>query len=107
MEIEQISGARVGQAYTTMRTFDALDKMAANEGGGAGQLLGAGLGLGAGMGAGLPIGQQVGNAMNIQQNQPAADDPMVKLQKLKQLLDNSLISQDDFDKKKAEIITNL
>ncbi|MDB2576435.1 SPFH domain-containing protein [Planctomycetota bacterium] len=108
MEIEQISGASVGQAYTTMRTFDTLEKAAENEGSGAGQFMGAGLGLGAGLGAGVPIGQQVGGAMNVQPQQPpAADDPMAKLQKIKEMLDGGLISQDDFDKKKAEILESL
>lgn len=105
MEIEQISGANVGQAYTTMRTFDTLEKAAENEGGSAGQLMGAGLGLGAGLGAGVPIGQQVGEAMNVQpQQSPAPDSPMTKLHQLKQMLDSGLISQEDFDKKKAEIL---
>ena len=45
MEIEQISKAKVGQAYTTMRTFDTLEKAAENPGGGAGALLAGGLGL--------------------------------------------------------------
>jgi membrane protease subunit (stomatin/prohibitin family) len=107
MEIEQISQAKVGQAYTTMRTFDTLEKAASNEGGGAGSLLGAGLGLGAGLAAGVPIGQQVGQAMNVQPQQPPPDDPMAKLQKLKQMLDGGLISQEDFDKKKADILSKL
>lgn len=114
MEIEQISQAQVGQAYTTMRTFDTLEKAAANEGGGAGQLLGAGLGLGVGLGAGVPIGQEVGGAMNVQpqhsnQTQQAnqADDPVVKLQQLKQMLDGELISQEEFDQKKQQILDSM
>lgn len=108
MEIDQISQAKVGQAYATMRTFDTLEKAAENEGGGAGQLMGAGLGLGAGLGAGVPIGQQVGGAMNIQPEQPSqANDPMAKLQKLKQLLDGGLISQEEFDQKKRQILDSM
>lgn len=107
MEIEQISQAQVGQAYATMRSFDTLEKAAENEGGGAGQLLGAGLGLGIGLGAGAPIGQQIGGAMNIDpqgQGQVPGDDPMAKLQKLKQLFDGGLISQDEYDQKKKQIL---
>ncbi len=108
MEIDQISQANVGQAYATMRTFDTLEKAAENEGGGAGQLMGAGLGLGAGLGAGVPIGQQVGAAMNVQPAQPSqADDPTAKLQKLKQMLDGGLISQEDFEKKKNQILDSM
>jgi membrane protease subunit (stomatin/prohibitin family) len=107
MEIDQISQARVGQAYTTMRTFDTLEKAAENEGGGAGQLLGAGLGLGAGFGAGIPIGQQVGQAMNVNPQQSnQSSDPVVRLQKLKQMLDAGLISQEEFDMKKKEILNS-
>jgi len=36
MEIDQISQAKVGQGYTTMRTFDTLEKAAEQEGGAAG-----------------------------------------------------------------------
>jgi len=108
MEIEQISKAQVGHAYTTMRTFDTLEKAAENEGGGAGQLMGAGLGLGAGLGAGVPIGQQVGSAMSVQpQGGEPQDDPMAKLQKLKQMLDGGLITQDEFDKKKKQILDSM
>lgn len=107
MEIDQISQAQVGQAYTTMRSFDTLEKAAENEGGGAGQLMGAGLGLGAGLGAGVPVGQQIGGAMNVQPNQPQSDDPMAKLNKLKQMLDNGLITQEDFDKKKQQILDSM
>lgn len=109
MEIDQISQARVGQAYTTMRSFDTLEKAAANEGGSAGQLLGAGLGLGVGLGAGVSMGQQVGNAMNVQpqQNNQVNNDPMVKLQKLKQLLDAGVITQEDYDGKKYQILESM
>lgn len=107
MEIDQISQAQAGQAYATMRTFDTLEKAAENEGGGAGQLMGAGLGLGAGLGAGVPIGQQIGSAMNVQPDQTQSDDPMAKLNKLKQMLDNGLITQEDFDKKKQQILDSM
>jgi len=108
MEIEQISKANVGQAYTTMRTFDTLDKAAGNESGVAGQLIGAGLGIGVGLNAGAQIGQQMGNAMNAQPvSQQDANDPMIKLQKLKQLLDNGLITQEEYDSKKKDILSQL
>jgi hypothetical protein len=38
---------------------------------------------------------------------PTADDPMAKLQKLKQMLDMGLISQQDFDAKKQDIINSI
>lgn len=108
MEIDQISKSQVGAAYTTMRTFDTLEKAAANEGGAAGNLLAAGLGVGVGLGAGVPVGQKVGEAMNPQpQTPPASNDPTAKLQKLKQMLDNNLISKEEFEAKKKQILDAL
>ena len=109
MEIEQISQAKVGEAYTVMRTFDTLEKAAENEGGAAGALLSGGLGIGMGLGAGVQVGQKVGQAMNPQGNQttPASDDPMTKLQKLKQMLDAGLITKEDFEAKKKNILDSI
>jgi membrane protease subunit (stomatin/prohibitin family) len=110
MEIEQISKATVGQAYVTARTFDTLEKAAQNEGA-AGSLLAGGLGLGVGLGAGVNVGQQMGQALNVQGPQnataPNADDAVTKLAKLKKMLEASLITQEDFDKKKAEILASM
>ena len=39
--------------------------------------------------------------------QPAADDPVAKLAKLKQMLDNQLISQEEYDAKKQQILSQL
>ncbi len=109
MEMEQMSQVQVGAGYTTMRTFDTMEKAAANEGGNAGSMLGAGLGVGMGVGVGNTIGQQMGQAMNTQsqQNVPNQDDSMQKLQKLKQMLDSGLITQQDFDEQKKQILANL
>jgi membrane protease subunit (stomatin/prohibitin family) len=93
-----------------LRTFDTLEKAAQNEGGGAGQLLGAGLGIGAGLGAGIPIGQQIAGAMNVQNQSSAStasDDHVAKLQKLKQMLDSGLITQQEYEEKKKQIIDSL
>lgn len=106
MEIDQISQAQVGQAYTTMRTFDTLERAAQNEGGGAGALLSAGLGVGMGLGAGVQIGQQVGQAMNTQPPSES-NDPMVRLQKLKQMFEMDIITQDDYNAKKKQILDNI
>jgi membrane protease subunit (stomatin/prohibitin family) len=108
MEIEQVSQAKVGQAYVTMRSFDTLEKAAQNEGA-AGGMLAGGVGLGAGLGAGVSVGQQVGQALNVQPaaSAPAPDDPVAKLAKLKQMLEAGLITQEDFDKKKTEILASL
>jgi membrane protease subunit (stomatin/prohibitin family) len=109
MEMEQLSSVKVGQGYIAARTFDTLEKAAQNESGLAGGLLAGGLGLGMGMGAGVQVGQQVGQAMSVQSQPVAApaDDPMAKLEKLKKMFDAGFITQDDFGKKKAEILATL
>ena len=109
MEIEQISQAKVGQAYVTMRTFDTLEKAAENSGA-AGGIMAGGLGLGVGLGAGVPLGQQMGQSMDIKpqvQDSQKADDDMARLQKAKQLLDAGLITPEEFQAKKKEILDKI
>jgi len=107
MEIEQISNASVGSAYTTMRTFDTLEKAADNPGGAAGSLLAGGLGVGIGLSAGVPVGQQLGEAMKSAQTQPTSNDLVARLHKLKALLEDGLITQDDFETKKKKWLEEL
>ena len=95
--------------YTQYQTAESIPLAAQNEGGLAG--IGAGLGVGAGIGqamAGAMSGMMHPNMQQAQQNvQPAAEDPQAKLMKLKSLLDGGLISQEDFDKAKAEVLKQL
>lgn len=94
--------------YTQYQTAEAIPLAAQNEGGLAG--IAAGLGVGAG------VGQAVAGAMAAGMMQPAAqgtqgaqaaEDPQAKLTKLKSLLDGGLISQEDYDKAKAEVLKQL
>lgn len=105
MEIEQISKAAVGPAYTTMRTFDTLEKAAENPGGGAGALLAGGLGLGVGVGAGAPLGKQLGESLEVAPE--GKQDAVARLQTLKRMLDEKLISQEEFDAKKKAILDSI
>lgn len=105
MEIEQISKAKVGPAYTTMRTFDTLEKAAENPGGGAGALLAGGLGLGVGVSAGAPLGKQLGESLNVAPE--GGQDAVTRLQTLKRMLDEKLISQAEFDAKKKAILDSI
>ncbi len=65
------------------------------------------MGIGAGLGAGMPIGQQLGSIMNVNPQQVQADDPVAKINTLKKLLENGLITQDEFDNKKQKIIDSI
>jgi len=114
LEMEALSQVQVGQGYVTAKSFETLEKAADNQGA-AGGLLAGGLGLGMGLGGGMVAGQQLAQNMSVHAVNPPAqipaatvgDDPAGKLGKLKTLLEGGLISQDDFDKKKAEILAAL
>jgi membrane protease subunit (stomatin/prohibitin family) len=81
-----------------------MEAAAANPGGGASE--------GIGLGAGLAMGQAMASAMTGAAAAPpapaaAVDDLGARLGKLKSLLEAGLISQDDFDTKKAAIIAEI
>lgn len=98
--------------FTQYQTATAIPMAAQNEGGLAG--IGAGLGVGAGVGQAMAAA--MANTMQPQQTTPQtvapsaaplAEDPQAKLTKLKTLLDNGLISQEDFDAAKVEVLKQL
>ena len=76
--------------------------------------MGAGTGLGLGMGAGFPIGQEIAQAiqpavqkMNKVLNPQQEADPVAKLAYLKKLLDEGILTQDEYITKRAAIIEKL
>ena len=123
----------LGQDWGRQKAADILGDLANNPG--AGGVAAAGAGMGMGMAAGGAFGsmaQQMFSPMNNtspQQPQtsqpesaaerfapkeeetanpePPAEDPMETLAKLKKMLDADLISQDEYDKKKAEILSRM
>jgi len=76
---------------------------------------GTGVGLGAGMGIGAGMAQIISQGMagaqqagNQQQSQQAAhDDPVARLQQLKDMLDKGLITQEIYDAKRTEILSKM
>jgi membrane protease subunit (stomatin/prohibitin family) len=88
--------------YTRFNAAEAL-RDAAKAGGD--NLAGAGVGLGAGMNLGALMGQSLAQANQAQQ--PAGADPVQALKKLKEMLDNQLITQAEYDAKKAEILSRM
>ena len=109
---KRISMGMIGDmdAYTRYQAAEAIEHAAKNEGGMAG--------IGAGLGVGMNMGQVMSEAMapkaQPQQNpQPAAApeaapvDFTAKLSQLKALLDQGLISQEDYDETKTKILTQL
>ena len=95
--------------YTQFQAAEAMEAAAKNPGSGAGDAMG--------IGAGLAMGQAMASAMAGATAAPAAapaapaapsgNDLVARLGKLKTLLDAGLISQDDFDAKKAEILASI
>jgi membrane protease subunit (stomatin/prohibitin family) len=93
------------QMYTQLQAADAM-RDAANAPGG--NLAGAGVGLG----AGVSLGQMMGQTMQATTQQPqqpaeeaAQEDPMQKLQQLKGMFEAGLITQEEYDEKKADILS--
>ena len=102
------------QRYTQYEVAANIGTAAANEGG----LAGIGAGLGAGMGIGQAMGQALGQAAG-QAMQPAggqaapgggaqgAQDVMQLLEKLHDLKTKGILSDDEFNQKKAELLKKL
>ncbi len=96
---DSLAAAEGGLSYVELEKLRALRDAAENEGG----LAGAGIGLGAGMSMGKMFSDSID-----QVTQPATDkDPMEQLKKLKLLLDEKIITQEEFDHKKADYLRKL
>ncbi|ERJ59437.1 SPFH domain-containing protein [Sphingobacterium paucimobilis] len=88
-----------GLSYVELEKLRALRDAAKNEGG----LAGAGVGLGAGM----SLGKVFSNSID-EVTQPAVGfDPMEQLRKLKLLLDENIITQEEFEQKKKDYLNKL
>ncbi len=97
---DALSGAR-GNSFMQQSVARGFEAAGSNDNGGGAMGMGF---MGMGMNA-------VGGAMGgLQQQAPAAvpkEDPYEKLEKLKKLLDNGVITQEDFDKQKNEILGSM
>ncbi|MFT3849064.1 MAG: SPFH domain-containing protein [Propionivibrio sp.] len=112
-ELQKMLDKRIGvnmmggmQSYTQLQTADAIPLAAQNEGGMAG--------IGAGLGAGMTIGQGMAQSM-AQAMAPvpapaasvSADEVVATLEKLHGLVGKGILSQAEFDAKKAELLGKL
>lgn len=86
--------------YAQFQAADSISAAARNEGGAAG----AGVGLGAGMAMGQTMAAALGSGTAAA---GAADDPIAVLDKLHELLRKGVISQAEFDAKKAELLKKI
>jgi membrane protease subunit (stomatin/prohibitin family) len=87
--------------YTQFQAAQSIPVAAANEGGVAG--------AGAGLGAGLALGQVMGQALQTSGatgggGASAGEDPLQLLEKLHEMVKKGILTQEEFDKKKVEIL---
>ena len=102
-EAKEFSKVDINSNYATMKSFEIMSDAANNESDGS---MGATLQAGLGLGAGLPLGQQMGQQMNTgqQENQQSVHE---KLSNLKKLLDDGLITEEQFKEKQAKLVEDL
>lgn len=99
-EAKEFSKAELNSNYATMKSFEIMGDAANNESdGGVGAMMQAGIGLG----AGLPLGQQMGQQMNVG-NEKSTQSTHEKLASLKKLLDDGLITEEQFKEKQAKVL---
>ena len=99
MTTEALSAAEVGLDYVQLEKLRALRDAAKNEGG----LAGAGLQVGAGFELSKSLMQQKDAIIG----DSAQGDPVEQLKKLKFLLDEQIITQEEFDTKKKDILSRI
>lgn len=121
-ELQKILDQKIGmnmigdmQRFTQYQVANAIPEAARNEGG----MAGMGVGLGAGVGFGQVMGQAMASAMQPAAGAPAAapvaaaagsvsaDEVVATLEKLHGLVEKGILSQLEFDAKKAELLKKL
>lgn len=113
-ELQQALDNRIGvnmmggmQGYTQYQVANAIPLAAQNEGG----LAGLGAGVGVGFGVGQQVAQAMGQAMPPGQTAQGAtvthDEVMATLEKLHAMIAKDIISKEEFEAKKAELLKKL
>ena len=108
MEMQQLGDVQVGQGYITAKSLEIMRDAARNQGG-AGAMMGAAAGIGLGVGAGLPIANSMAKTVvpAITTTQATASSSVERLQAIKTMLDNGLITQEEYNRKKSEILASV
>ena len=92
MTAESQAANSAGVTYAQLQQLEAMKEAAKNPGG-------AGMIMGVGVGAGLGQGLMGGVAGTL-----GGDEPAVKLKKLKDMMDQGLITKDEYEAKKKDIL---
>jgi membrane protease subunit (stomatin/prohibitin family) len=91
---ETMAAGVAGVSFAQLQQLQAMKDAANNQGG-------------AGMGMGMGIGMAFGQNIHTQGAGMQQEDFTVKLKKLKQLLDDGLITQEEYDAKKKDILAKM
>lgn len=85
------------KSYTQFQAADSISIAAKNENGAAG--------AGAGLGVGMAMSQAMSGMSGVSsQNTTYSEDPMATINKLHEMMKNGVISQQEFEAKKAELL---
>lgn len=97
-------------AYMQFKAAKSIEEAARNPGGAAG----AGVGIGAGAGLGLMLPGMIQDAVSRNQRTPTSaeeapvnDDPYAQLEKLKKLFDIGALSEEEYQTKKADLLSRM
>jgi membrane protease subunit (stomatin/prohibitin family) len=113
--LQKMLDARIGvnmmggmQGYTQYQVANAIPLAAQNEGG----LAGLGAGVGVGFGVGQQVAQTMAQSLNPQAAAPAAaavapNEVVATLEKLHALMEKGILSKEEFEAKKAELMKKL
>jgi membrane protease subunit (stomatin/prohibitin family) len=103
---EATAASAAGLNYAQIQQLEAMREAARNEGGAAG--------IGMGLGAGMGFGQMMSGAMANPASPPRpgtetvpARDPMETLQKLKEMREAELITEEEYATKKKEVLARM
>lgn len=88
------------QKYTQFQTAEAITKAAENTGGGL-------AGVGANIGVGAAIGQAMAQSLNSNSTTTSQTDVFATIEKLHQLFEKGVISQQEFEAKKSELLKKI
>ncbi|MEY4584222.1 MAG: hypothetical protein RJB10_719, partial [Pseudomonadota bacterium] len=121
-ELQKILDQKIGMGmvgndmgkFMQYQTAQAIPKFAEGSGGGSG-IAGDAMGMGAGLAMGQVLAQNLQAGLNSGANQAAAaaaatvkpDDIMATLEKLGELKTKGILTQEEFDSKKAELLKKL
>jgi membrane protease subunit (stomatin/prohibitin family) len=101
---ESTAAKAAGMDYAGLQHLEALREAARNEGGAAG----AGVGIGAGIGLGQAMTEKMTQQMQDAEVISKEEKPLInKLNKLKEMRDSDLITEEEYAAKKADILDQL